>query len=659
MEKKNYIIKMACALLLFMSVMPGRAASALEDDLWFCYTFAGTYQQRPTANTAYRIFLESNEAEFIGFAYQDNISTLHVNSRDYELGTGGQSYMSLLENLLFNYGTNGDYGDEQYYNAYYYEWPSQHAWLEGYVDVGGYLHVVNGIFENISVKQLMFNGKSGVATFPVKRIGKRAFAGVQMRASYTVPSFITRIDGNAFSQCFNLEHLTLPPSFTSSGFYLVLDNYRDNTKGQGGICEGNTSLKRLTAPGNLSRRMCMWCTSLHTVVLQADNVYIPNNAFAYCSSLKSIDWSKVRGVSENAFYGSGIVQADLSRAEFVMSGAFGDCHNLESVKMGTSISVIQNSAFDGCDALRTIDCSEVPTPIFCQEKAFDEGTYERTILFVPAASYNAYRAHPVWGRFKHIVAGSPDTWVKYFDGAMLDNIYSTCQQAFNTQYIHRDNTRVELVCKVKQNHESNWEALLGGRLGDFCHDAFCFFSRTDGRDIPCFNRTGHEPRGEGFIYDKKIHLTCEGNTAMWYVHAAPDQKGSVTNTGTADGGKTPMFLFNLNTAGEEGGLRPDTSPCEMTLYECTIYEGDEVVRHFKPAQYKGVVGLFDEVTHTFSGSVTEVPFYANETVDAVEAPMTTQTEASDAWYRLDGSRLSGKPAQKGIYLNKGKKYVVR
>ena len=120
-----------------------------------------------------------------------------------------------------------------------------------------------------------------------------------------------------------------------------------------------------------------------------------------------------------------------------------------------------------------------------------------------------------------------------------------------------------------------------------------------------------------------------------------------------------MFLFNLNTAGEEGGLRPDTSPCEMILYECTIYEGDEVVRHFKPAQYKGVVGLFDEVTHTFSGSVTEVPFYANETVAAVEAPMTTQTEASDAWYRLDGSRLSGKPAQKGIYLNNGKKYVVK
>lgn len=654
MEKKNYIIQLACALLLLMGGMPSRAASAPEDDLWFCYTYAGNNPQTPTANTAYRMFLESNEAEFIGFAYQDDISTLHVNSRDYYPFIGDYSYLSLFEELLDNYGADG-----QYHNDYYYEWPSQHAWKEGYEHVEGNLHVVNGIFENISVKQKMFNGKSGVATFPVKRIGKRAFAGVQMNSEYTVPSFITRIDGNAFSQCFNLQHLTLPPSYTSMTLYMVLDNYRDNMKGQGGICEGNTNLVKLTAPGNLSRRMCMWCTSLHTVELLADNVSIPNNAFAYCKKLKTLDWSKVTNVSEYAFYGSGIVQADLSRVVLVLSGAFGNCLDLESVKMGTSISVIQNSAFNGCDALRTIDCSEVPTPISCHEKAFDEGTYERTILFVPAASYNAYRAHPVWGRFKHIVAGSPDTWVKYFDGDMLDNIYSTCQQAFNTQYIHTDNTRVELVCKVKQNHQSRWEALLGGRLGDFCHDAFCFFSRTDGQDIPCFNRTGHEPRGEGFIYDKKIHLTCEGNTATWYVVDEPDQTGSVTTNGTADGGKTPMFLFNLNTAGEEGGLRPDTSPCEMTLYECTIYEGDTMMRHFKPAEYNGVVGLFDEVTHTFSGSVTEVPFYANETVNAVEAPMTTQTEASDAWYRLDGSRLSGKPAQKGIYLNKGKKYVVR
>ena len=35
----------------------------------------------------------------------------------------------------------------------------------------------------------------------------------------------------------------------------------------------------------------------------------------------------------------------------------------------------------------------------------------------------------------------------------------------------------------------------------------------------------------------------------------------------------------------------------------------------------------------------------------------TWQEAS--WYTLDGRRLSGKPAQKGVYINKGKKIIIK
>jgi hypothetical protein len=31
----------------------------------------------------------------------------------------------------------------------------------------------------------------------------------------------------------------------------------------------------------------------------------------------------------------------------------------------------------------------------------------------------------------------------------------------------------------------------------------------------------------------------------------------------------------------------------------------------------------------------------------------------DAWYTLDGRKLSGKPTQKGIYVNSGKKVLVK
>ena len=35
------------------------------------------------------------------------------------------------------------------------------------------------------------------------------------------------------------------------------------------------------------------------------------------------------------------------------------------------------------------------------------------------------------------------------------------------------------------------------------------------------------------------------------------------------------------------------------------------------------------------------------------------TFGSEAWYTLDGVRLSGKPSTKGIYINKGKKVVIK
>ncbi len=32
---------------------------------------------------------------------------------------------------------------------------------------------------------------------------------------------------------------------------------------------------------------------------------------------------------------------------------------------------------------------------------------------------------------------------------------------------------------------------------------------------------------------------------------------------------------------------------------------------------------------------------------------------SDAWYTLDGRRLDGKPTQRGIYINNGKKVAIK
>lgn len=207
------------------------------------------------------------------------------------------------------------------------------------------------------------------------------------------------------------------------------------------------------------------------------------------------------------------------------------------------------------------------------------------------------------------VTGAAQTTVDESQVTILTSISSTGHQAFNTGYTHKANTRVVMDCNVKKNSQRTWEALLGGRKGDFQSNAFCFFSRTDGNDVPCFNRSGHEPRGTGFVYGERIILTCEGKTATWVRYS--DQNtvaGSVTTTGTADDGKTPMFLFDLNTSSTVGGLQEDNSKSVMTLYGCKIYEGTTLKCDFVPAKYNNEVGLYDRVNHTFSGSITDSPF---------------------------------------------------
>jgi|GEM_PF-4448110 len=207
------------------------------------------------------------------------------------------------------------------------------------------------------------------------------------------------------------------------------------------------------------------------------------------------------------------------------------------------------------------------------------------------------------------VTGAAQTTVDESQVTILTSISSTGHQAFNTGYTHKANTRVVMDCNVKKNSQRTWEALLGGRKGDFQSNAFCFFSRTDGNDVPCFNRSGHEPRGTGFVYGERIILTCEGQTATWVRYSNQNTvAGSVTTTGTADDGKTPMFLFDLNTSSTVGGLQEDNSKSVMTLYGCKIYEGTTLKCDFVPAKYNNEVGLYDRVNQTFDGSITDSPF---------------------------------------------------
>lgn len=54
-----------------------------------------------------------------------------------------------------------------------------------------------------------------------------------------------------------------------------------------------------------------------------------------------------------------------------------------------------------------------------------------------------------------------------------------------------------------------------------------------------------------------------------------------------------------------------------------------------------------------------IDFGNDETTGIKTTNFTNYTNSDDAWYSLDGRRLQGKPMQKGVYIYKGKKSVVK
>lgn len=200
---------------------------------------------------------------------------------------------------------------------------------------------------------------------------------------------------------------------------------------------------------------------------------------------------------------------------------------------------------------------------------------------------------------------------------LLSYIYTSVWQAFNTGYTHKANTRIEMDCIVKKFASSN-HALFGACLKDHNNNAFCFYTRHSGQENPWLVRTGsEETNGEGLVYDERITVIAEGQTVKWYRHDdLSTVVGSVTTTGTADDGKTPMLLFSQNVASTEGGVLPDAEAySRTTFYGCKIYEGETLMCDFVPALYNNTAGIYDRVNKTFGGSLTDAEFKYDSDVE--------------------------------------------
>ena len=89
-----------------------------------------------------------------------------------------------------------------------------------------------------------------------------------------------------------------------------------------------------------------------------------------------------------------------------------------------------------------------------------------------------------------------------------------------------------------------------------------------------------------------------------------------------------------------------------TLYYSTVDRQIRSCRAYFSVPY--INGHAEAKAHAFALS-----FDGEETTGILEVSANYNGVTDDAWYLLDGVRLSGKPTQRGMYINKGKKILVK
>ena len=124
---------------------------------------------------------------------------------------------------------------------------------------------------------------------------------------------------------------------------------------------------------------------------------------------------------------------------------------------------------------------------------------------------------------------------------------------------------------------------------------------------------------------------------------AEDAKGFLVQSGTGEISTTGNLLAVQAT---------DEEKATATVY--LLYKGEFVLN--KAGTLKAGTVYLPVSAGGGSGARLKISRGGNTGIENIEYTIKPQ---SDAWYTLDGRRLSSKPTKKGLYLQGGKKIVVK
>lgn len=157
---------------------------------------------------------------------------------------------------------------------------------------------------------------------------------------------------------YNVYYLSGREDSTYSGKYNGISGtstYKIYTMSLAGAFAGMKTLRKLVLPGNMAEIgscIAMGDTALTDVVLPDGIDKVPYRAFSGCSKLTKINLDGVKSVGEAAFSGTQLLDIDLRQTTEIGDYAF--CNTLLKEADLSSLDIVANNVFDGCERLKEV-----------------------------------------------------------------------------------------------------------------------------------------------------------------------------------------------------------------------------------------------------------------------------------------------------------------
>ena len=350
---------------------------------------------------------------------------------------------------------------------------------------------------------------------------------------------------------------------------------------------------------------------------------IGNDTFWGCRSLNSVTIpNSVTSIGSNAFHQCYNLTS-ITIPNSVMSignSAFCWCENLKSITIPDGVTSIANSTFHGCGSLQAVT---IPNSVTSIENGAFEGCYDLTSITIPNS----------------VTTIGDDA---FQDCINLQSVTINSNPKIGTDAFLGTPATVTMNLTASEIDGDYWTT--------FYNDNWEYNFEADGNTTVYKGTVNESSLVLTEVEDKIVNsgtaviLKSSGKPVMTLTGSGSSDTNDNDLRGISDRTKRTSVISNFSA--NEIYTMGNTS----AGFGFHRYTGEYVPvgKAFLPLYIKNEAG---------AKAQSLIIVYANETT-GINSVSSDSNEQSD-WFTLDGTRLSGKPTQPGIYINGKKKIAIK